>query len=131
MINKVILVGRVGKDPVLKSTKNGYDVCAITLATTERWKDSKGDKQEATEWHYVKFYGKSSRIVADCVRKGSMLYVEGKIHTVKSDDKYFTEIVCDRFQFLPDGKTNGKAKVEPKEEPKQVGIESIEDDIPW
>ncbi|MFK4135949.1 single-stranded DNA-binding protein [Pseudomonas luteola] len=99
-VNKVILVGNVGGDPETRALPNGGNVSNITLATTDTWKDREGNKQERTEWHRVVFFGNLADVVKDHVRKGSQLYVEGRLQTRKwqdaqGQDRYSTEIVVD------------------------------------
>jgi len=104
-VNKVILIGRVGQDPELRYTSTGDAVINLSLATTETWKNKAGEKQEATEWHRVNFFGKPAEIIGKYVRKGSQLYVEGKIKTKKYTDKqgiekYAFEIQSDAFKLI-------------------------------
>ena len=105
-VNKVILIGNLGKDPETRYMPSGDAVTNITLATTEAWKDKKsGDKQEHTEWHRVSFFGRSAEVAGEYLKKGSPVYVEGRIRTRKWQDKegqdrYTTEIVADRMQLL-------------------------------
>ncbi|HFK2002945.1 TPA: single-stranded DNA-binding protein [Pseudomonas aeruginosa] len=100
-VNKVILVGNVGGDPETRYMPNGNAVTNITLATSESWKDKQtGQQQERTEWHRVVFFGRLAEVVAEYVRKGSQIYVEGSLRTRKwqgqdGQDKYTTEIVVD------------------------------------
>jgi len=101
-VNKVILLGRVGKDPEVRSFDNGNKVANFSLATSETWKDKNGEKQESTEWHNVSVFGKLADIVESYVLKGQELYIEGKIKTRSWDDqngdkKYTTEIVLNVF----------------------------------
>ncbi|WP_086481847.1 single-stranded DNA-binding protein [Oceanospirillum sanctuarii] len=102
-INKVILVGNVGQDPEVRYLPNGGAVANVTLATSESWMDkNSGQRQEKTEWHRVVFFGKLADVVSQYVKKGSKLYVEGKLQTRKwqdqnGNDKYTTEIVIDGF----------------------------------
>lgn len=112
-INKVILVGNVGKDPEVRYLPSGGAVANLTLATTEYWTDKQsGQRQEQTEWHRVNFYGKLAEVVGEYVKKGSKLYVEGSIHTRKWQDKqtgqdrYSTEIKGAEMQML-DGRNDG------------------------
>lgn len=110
-VNKVILVGNLGKDPEVRLTPGGDSIANITLATTESWKDKSGVKQEKTEWHRVSFFGRQAEVVGEYLRKGSQIYVEGRIQTRKWQDKegqdrYTTEIVADRMQMLG-GKSSG------------------------
>lgn len=104
-VNKVILVGNVGNDPEVKYTQGGMAIVSVSLATTSVRKDRDGNQQEKTEWHRVKFFGKLGEIVADYVKKGSSLYVEGRIsYSELTDDngnkKYFTDIIADEMQML-------------------------------
>jgi single-strand DNA-binding protein len=105
-VNKVILVGNLGKDPEMRYMPNGDAVANITLATTDTWKDkTTGDKKEATEWHRVVFFRKLAEIAGQYLKKGSQVYVEGSLKTRKWQDKegqdrYTTEIVADTMQML-------------------------------
>ncbi len=105
-VNKVILIGNLGKDPETRYLPSGEAVTNITLATTETWKDKKsGDKQEHTEWHRISFFGRLAEIAGEYLKKGSPCYVEGRIRTRKWQDKegqdrYTTEVVADRMQLL-------------------------------
>ena len=104
-VNKVILVGRLGKDPETRYMPNGDAVTNITLATSETWKDKNGEKQEKTEWHRVTFYRKLAEIAGEYLKKGSMAYVEGRLETRKWTDKagvekYTTEIIANEMQML-------------------------------
>lgn len=104
-VNKVILIGNLGKDPEVRYLPSGDAVTNISVATTEQWKDKSGEKQEHTEWHRVAFFGKTAEIAGEYLKKGSPVYVEGRIRTRKWQDKegqdrYSTEIVADRMQLL-------------------------------
>lgn len=105
-VNKVILIGNLGKDPETRYLPSGDAVTNITVATTESWKDKKsGDKQEHTEWHRVSFFGRQAEVAGEYLKKGSPVYIEGRIRTRKWQDKegqdrYSTEIVADRMQLL-------------------------------
>ncbi|GAA0204442.1 hypothetical protein GCM10009123_09720 [Kangiella japonica] len=100
-INKVILVGNLGKDPEIRYTADGRAIANITVATSETWKDkSSGQQQERTEWHRVVIFGKLAEIAGEYLRKGSQVYFEGKLQTRKwqdqsGQDKYTTEVVVD------------------------------------
>ncbi|MBU0501472.1 MAG: single-stranded DNA-binding protein [Gammaproteobacteria bacterium] len=113
-VNKVILIGNLGKDPEVRYTQGAnIPVATISLATTESWKDQSGQKQEKTEWHRVVFYRRLAEVVGEYLKKGSTIYVEGKLATRKwqdqsSQDRYTTEIICDEMQML-DGKSGGQA----------------------
>ena len=106
-INKVILVGNLGKDPEIRYTPSGAAVANITLATSESWKDKQtGEQQDRTEWHRVVFFGRLAEIVGEYLKKGAQIYVEGKIKTDKYQDKetgqdrYSTSIVGNEMQML-------------------------------
>jgi single-strand DNA-binding protein len=104
-VNKVILIGNLGKDPEVRYLPSGDAVTNISVATTDQWKDKSGEKQEHTEWHRVAFFGKTAEIAGEYLKKGSPVYVEGRIRTRKWQDKegqdrYSTEIVADRMQLL-------------------------------
>ena len=101
-VNKVILVGNLGKDPEVRYTPNGKAVANLTLATSESWKDQSGQIQEKTEWHRISMFGKLAEIAGEYLRKGSQVYIEGKLQTRKwqdqqGQDRYTTEVVLDPF----------------------------------
>ncbi|WP_299072252.1 single-stranded DNA-binding protein [uncultured Paraglaciecola sp.] len=101
-VNKVILVGNLGKDPEVRYTPNGKAVANLTLATSESWKDQSGQMQEKTEWHRISMFGKLAEIAGEYLKKGSQIYVEGKLQTRKwqdqqGQDRYSTEVVLDPF----------------------------------
>ncbi len=101
-VNKVILVGNVGQDPVVRYTPGGDAIANISLATSDKWKDQQGQQQERTEWHRIVVFGKLAEIAQQLVRKGSKLYIEGKLQTRKwqgqdGQDRYTTEVVVDGF----------------------------------
>jgi single-strand DNA-binding protein len=106
MINKVILVGRLGKDPEIRSTPQGNTVAKFTLATDEKFTDRAGEKQERTEWHNIVAWGKLGEICGQYLRKGKLVYIEGSIRTDSWDDKesgqkkYRTEIVANTMKML-------------------------------
>jgi single-strand DNA-binding protein len=105
-VNKVILVGRLGKDPELRSIPSGTSVAKFSLATDERFTDKAGEKQERTEWHNVVVWGKLAEICGQYLRKGKLVYIEGSIRTDSWDDKetgvkkYRTEIIANTMQML-------------------------------
>jgi single-strand DNA-binding protein len=105
-VNKVILVGNLGRDPETRTFPSGDQVCNATLATTDKWKDKQsGEMREATEWHRLVFNGRLAEIAAQYLRKGSQIYVEGQIRTRKYTDKdgvekYATDIRVDQMQML-------------------------------
>jgi len=104
-VNKVILIGRLGKDPDVKKMTKGESVTNVTLATSENWKDKSGTKQEKTEWHNLVFYRRLAEIAGEYLKKGSQIYVEGKLQTRKwqtkeGQDRYTTEIIVSEMQML-------------------------------
>jgi single-strand DNA-binding protein len=105
-VNKVIVVGNLGRDPEMRSFPSGDQVANVTIATTDKWKDKQtGEMKEATEWHRVVFNGRLAEIVGQYLRKGSQVYVEGSLRTRKWTDKdgiekYTTEIRADQMQML-------------------------------
>ena len=110
-INKVILIGNAGDDAEVKTMPNGTSVANISLATSESWKDQQGQLQEKTEWRRLTFYRGLADIVGQYVKKGTQLYIEGKLQTRKWQDqqgneRYTTEIICDVMQMLG-GSGNG------------------------
>jgi single-strand DNA-binding protein len=106
MVNKVILVGNLGRDPEVRSLPSGQPVASFSVATSRRWKDRDGNRQEQTEWHNVVCFGKQAEIAGQYLTKGKQVFVEGRIQTRSWDDKttgekkYRTEIICDNFQML-------------------------------
>lgn len=103
-MNKVLLIGRLGTDPEIKYTTSGKAVCKFSLATTEKWKDAEGNKQEKTEWHKIVIWGKLAEIAGEYLKKGSQVYLEGRNQTRswESDGKkqYITEVVVNNFEML-------------------------------
>ena len=103
-LNRVLLIGNVGKDPEIKTFASGNKVAQITLATSERYKDRNGEQKEDTEWHSVQAFGKLADVVERFVHKGSLLYLDGKIRTrsYEADGRtmYRTEILADHIQML-------------------------------
>lgn len=105
-VNKVILVGNLGRDPEVRYSPNGSAVANVTIATSDSWKDkTSGEKQERTEWHRIVFFGRLAEIAGEYLKKGSQIYVEGRLQTRKWQDKdghdrYTTEIVANEMQML-------------------------------
>jgi len=143
-LNKVMIIGNLGRDPEVRYMPDGGAIANISVATTDTWTDKSGEKQERTEWHRVAFFGKLAEIAGEYLKKGSQVYVEGSLRTRKWQDKegkerYTTEIVADRMQMLGSrGGGSGAMDQEPpaKEEASSKtggkgGIEDLEDDIPF
>ena len=104
-INKVIIIGNLGRDPETRYMPDGGAITNISVATTDKWKDKNGEMQEKTEWHRVAFFGKLAEIAGEYLKKGSQVYVEGRLQTRKwqdkdGQDKYSTEIVANQMQML-------------------------------
>ena len=104
-VNKVILIGNLGRDPEVRYLPSGDAVANLNIATTEKWKDKSGEQQEQTEWHRVAFFGRQAEICGEYLKKGSSVYIEGRLQTRKWTDKdgverYSTEIRGDRMQML-------------------------------
>jgi len=153
-VNKVILVGNLGRDPETRYTTGGDAVTNIRLATTDVWKDKNGEKQERTEWHNIVFYGRQAEIAGEYLKKGRQIYVEGRLQTRKWQDKegqdrYTTEIIADRMQMLGTREGGGSAAAaEPAERepaaasaggggrkstgaPAKKNVDDLDDDIPF
>jgi single-strand DNA-binding protein len=123
-VNKVILVGNLGRDPETRYTTGGDAVTNIRVATTDTWKDKNGEKQEKTEWHSVVFFGRQAEIAGEYLKKGRQIYVEGRLQTRKWQDKegqdrYTTEIIADRMQML--GTREGGGATVAAEPPEREG----------
>ena len=137
-VNRAILIGNLGNDPELKYMPNGDAVCNISIATTETWKDkTSGEQKEATEWHRVTFFRRLAEIAGQYLKKGSQVYIEGRIKTRKWQDKdgvdrYTTEIHANEMKML--GKRES-APVSEHSEAKGNGFQTqgsdAEDDIPF
>ena len=154
-VNKVILVGNLGRDPETRYTTGGDAVTNIRVATTDTWKDKNGEKQEKTEWHTVVFFGRQAEIAGEYLKKGRQVYVEGRLQTRKWQDKegqdrYTTEIVADRMQMLGSREGGGGSSSPPPEPaerepaaagagggrkpasaPAKKGADDLDDDIPF
>ena len=112
-VNKVILVGNLGADPEMRHTGGGTAICSFNLATTESWTDKQsGEKQERTEWHRVKIFGRLAEIAGEYLKKGRQVYIEGSLRTDKYTDKqgierYSTDIIASEMQMLGGGGEGG------------------------
>jgi len=117
-VNKVIIVGNLGADPETRYMPSGEAVTNVRVATTDRWKDkASGDTKEATEWHRIAFFGRLAEISGEYLKKGSQIYVEGKLRTRKwqdkdGNDRYSTEIIGDTMQMLGRREGGGEPRVE-------------------
>ncbi len=143
-VNKAIIVGNLGNDPETRYLPSGDAVTNISVATTDKWKNKDGEKQEATEWHRISFFGKLAEIAGEYLKKGSQVYIEGHIRTNKwqdkeGNDRYTTQIIADRMQMLgqPPGNRQQSGGTEPseprKQPPKKSGgsFDDMDDDIPF
>jgi single-strand DNA-binding protein len=151
-VNKVILIGNLGRDPEVRYLPSGDAVANLSVATTEKWKDKSGEQQEQTEWHRVAFFGRQAEICGEYLRKGSQVYIEGRLQTRKWTDKdgnerYTTEIRGDRMQMLGSRAGGGGGDMgtrEPDYAPaesapkkaaagakKSPGIDDLDEDIPF
>jgi len=139
-INKVILVGNLGNDPEVRYAQSGAAITTVSLATSETWKDKEGKKQERTEWHRVKFFGKLAEIAGEYLKKGRQVYIEGSLRTDKYTDKegierYATGIIATEMQMLGGGKSDAEPNTA-SDTPAEVGgstskSEVFDDDIPF
>lgn len=125
-VNRVTLLGRLGKDPEVKHTQGGQSVANFSIATSESWTDKQGQKQEKTEWHRIVVWGKLADVVGKYCTKGKQVYLEGKITTRKWQDKegkdhYTTEIVCHELKLLGGGDQAGRREEPPVGEPPRGG----------
>ena len=129
-LNKVILIGNLGADPETRHSAGGSQVTNIRVATSESWKDKAGEKQEKTEWHRITFFGRLAEIASEFLRKGSMVYVEGRIETSKyekdGETRYSTAIVAKEMQML-----GGKSSGAPEGAQAASPPKPFDDDIPF
>lgn len=150
-VNKVILIGNLGRDPETRYMSNGEAVTNITVATTDIWKDRNGEKQEKTEWHRVTFYRKLAEIAGEYLKKGRQVYVEGRLETRKwtdktGNDRYTTEIIATDMKMLGsrsgsgsfennDTETGDSFSSSPAKQSDSTrsgsGFDDMEDDIPF
>jgi single-strand DNA-binding protein len=154
-VNKVILIGNLGKDPEVRYAPSGSAICNVTLATSRQWKDkTSGEKQEETEWHRVVFYDRLAEIAGEYLKKGRPVYVEGRLKTRKWTDKegvekYTTEIVADQMQLLgsregmgdgggesgsragPASRPAASGAAKPVAQKSSTGFDDMDDDIPF
>lgn len=130
-VNKAILVGHLGADPEVKYMANGNAVANLSVATSESWKDKgTGERTERTEWHRVTMWGRLAEIAGEYLRKGSQVYLEGKIQTRKwtdrdGNDRYTTEIVANEMQMLG-GRSDSQARQQPQQQ-----AQDFDDDAPF
>lgn len=131
-LNKAILIGNLTRDPELRSLPSGIKVCSFSIATNRVWKDKNGTRQESADYHNVVVFGRQAENVAQYMKKGSSILIEGRMQTRSWDDKnsgekkYRTEIVADRTQFGPKGASSGSGGVETLKTSGPEEVDSIE-----
>ncbi|MBT5949616.1 MAG: single-stranded DNA-binding protein [Betaproteobacteria bacterium] len=143
-VNKVILVGNLGRDPEVRRMPSGDAMVNLSIATTDTWKDKGGERQEKTEWHRVVLFGRVAEVAGEYLKKGSQAYFEGRLQTRKwtdkeGQDKYTTEVVADRMQMLGSrsgsgGGGGGESQSSVKSSGSSEfsgGLDDLEDDIPF
>jgi single-strand DNA-binding protein len=136
-INKVILVGRLGRDPEVRYTPNGVPVASFSIATSEEWKDKEtGEKRERTEWHRIEAWRRLAEICGDYLNKGKQVYIEGKLQTDAWEDRdgnkrYTTKIVAQNMQMLDSAGKGGRAESADERHPVEEPVNIPEDDIPF
>lgn len=142
-VNKVILIGNLGRDPEVRYMPNGQAVANVTIATSEAWKDKNtGEQQERTEWHRVVFFRRLAEIAGEYLKKGSKVYIEGKLQTRKwqdnqGQDRYTTEVVANEMQMLDSRgggsnySNNAPPEMDMPNEPQMAAAGDFDDDIPF
>ncbi len=153
-LNKVLLIGNLGRDPEIRYLPSGDAVASLNIATTETWKDKNGEKEEKTEWHRVSMFGRLAEIAGEYLKKGSQVYIEGRIETRKYTDKdgvekYATEIKASEMKMLggrgmtggtgdmdsapraSSSRSGGGASSAPAKAPAGGAFDDLEDDIPF
>lgn len=143
MLNKVILIGRLGRDPEVRYMPNGEAVCNFSVATSEKYTDKNGQRQEATEWHNVTMYRKLAEIAGQYLTKGSQVYLEGKIQSRKYQGKdgierTAYEIIANEMKMLGGGNDSGQQSNQTPSQPRRQApatpaapVEDVDDDIPF
>jgi single-strand DNA-binding protein len=126
-VNKVIIVGNLGNDPEIRYMPNGNAVANLSIATSESWKDQQGAQQERTEWHKVTMYRRLAEIAGEYLKKGSQVFIEGKLQTRKwqdqqGNDRYTTEIIADNMQMIGGGGQNAKGGGDYQQRPAQRNL---------
>ena len=143
-VNKVILVGNLGRDPEVRRTPSGDAMVNLSIATTDTWKDKGGERQEKTEWHRIVMFGRVAEVAGEYLKKGSQAYFEGRLQTRKwtdkeGQDKYTTEVVADRMQMLGSRSGSGTGSFSDSQASSKAsgsgefsgGLDDLEDDIPF
>ena len=143
-VNKVILVGNLGRDPEVRRMPSGDAMVNLSIATTDTWKDKGGERQEKTEWHRIVMFGRVAEVAGEYLKKGSQAYFEGRLQTRKwtdkeGQDKYTTEVVADRMQMLGSRSGSGTGSFSDSQASSKAsgsgefsgGLDDLEDDIPF
>jgi len=143
-VNKVILVGNLGRDPEVRRMPSGDAMVNLSIATTDTWKDKGGERQEKTEWHRIVMFGRVAEVAGEYLKKGSQAYFEGRLQTRKwtdkeGQDKYTTEVVADRMQMLGSRSGSGGGSFSDSQASSKAsgsgefsgGLDDLEDDIPF
>lgn len=135
-VNKAILIGNLGADPEIKYTPSGTAVANFSLATHEQWTNKDGEKGERTEWHRIVAWGRLGEICGEYLKKGSPVYIEGRIQTRSWEDRdgnkrYTTEIVAQAMQMLGSARKDGQARSSEERYPVEEPISIPDDDIPF
>lgn len=134
--NLVILLGNCGQDPEVRYTSDGSAITTISVATTEKWKDKDGNKQERTEWHRVVFFSRLAEIAGEYLKKGSQVYVEGKLRTNKwqakdGTDRYTTEIMANEMQMLGNSGASQSNSAPSTRQPQSATHEDFDAPLPF
>jgi single-strand DNA-binding protein len=133
-VNKFIGIGNLGRDPEMRFMPDGKAVCNFSIAISERYKDKSGESKEVTEWVNIAFFGKLAEIAGEYLKKGSKVYIEGKMKTEKYSkdgvDRYTTKIIGDKMEMLS-GKTEGESKPKQAAEQPSGGFDDMDDQIPF
>ena len=135
-VNKVILVGRLGRDPEVRYTPSGTAVANFSIATSEQWTNKDGEKQERTEWHKIVAWKRLGEICGEYLHKGSQIYIEGRLQTRDWEDRdgnkrYTTEVVAQNMQMLGSAGKEGRAETTDERFPVEEPVTVPEDDIPF
>ena len=135
-VNKVILIGHLGREPEVRYTSSGQAVANFTIATNETWKNKDGNQEEQTEWHRIVAWRRLGEICGEYLRKGSQIYIEGKLQTRDWEDRdgnkrYTTEIVAQNMQMLDSQAREGRAQSDEERYPVEEPISIPDDDIPF
>jgi len=139
MINKAILIGNLGRDPEIRTTPSGQTIAKFSVATSRRWTNREGERQERTEWHNIVCWGRQAEVAGQYLHKGKQIYIEGRIQTDSWEDRetgkkmYRTEIVCENFQMLGSRGDSGGGTPPRRPEPSSDSFDGAaeDDDIPF